>query len=153
MRYSFTMANYNALSLLLFKHDQNRVWNHNLYLIQELMSYDTLARVKFKRQCADFPNISILIKSDTPGKVQVTLCHVNIWNKTLGKLSPMLTLQDHPNHQYLLPFTPSMPSPVPATRYAYWSWRFSFDTPLATLLSQTSSKTMWHWTPYYSCNS
>ena len=74
-----------ALSLLLLKNDQNRVYETNLRLIQELMRSDEPSVAKFKLVYADLPNLALLTKSATPGEVQVTYAHESIGNKSLGK--------------------------------------------------------------------
>ena len=42
------------------------------------------AAEKYKRVCDNFPNLVILTKNATPGKVQLTFGHVTIGNKSLG---------------------------------------------------------------------
>ena len=74
-----------ALSLLLLKNDQNRVYETNLRLIQELMRSDEPSVAKFKLVYTDLPNLALLTKSATPGEVQVTYAHESIGNKSLGK--------------------------------------------------------------------
>ena len=39
---------------------------------------------KYKQFCDESPNIAILTKSATPGKVQLTFVHANVGNKYLG---------------------------------------------------------------------
>ena len=36
------------------------------------------AAEKYKRVCEDFPNLAILTKSATPGKIQVTFGHATV---------------------------------------------------------------------------
>ena len=43
------------------------------------------AAEKYKRVYEDFPNLAILTKSATPGKIQLTFGHVNVGNKSLGE--------------------------------------------------------------------
>ena len=40
---------------------------------------------KFNRVCEDFPNLAILPKSSTPGKIKLTFGHAAVGNKSLGK--------------------------------------------------------------------
>ena len=42
------------------------------------------AAEKYKRVCEDFPNLAILAKSATPGKIQLTFDHAAVGNKSLG---------------------------------------------------------------------
>ena len=60
----------NGLFLFLLERDPNRVFYCNLYLVQELIHLDDPDGSKFKRICADFPNIEMLAKSSTPEEVQ-----------------------------------------------------------------------------------
>ena len=39
---------------------------------------------KFKRVCGDFTDLAILIKSDTPGEVQLKFVLVSVEKKSLG---------------------------------------------------------------------
>ena len=39
----------------------------------------------FKKVCEDFPNLTILTKSATPGKVQLMFGHATVGNKSLGE--------------------------------------------------------------------
>ena len=39
---------------------------------------------KFKHVCTDFPNLSLLTKSATPGDIQVNFGHAFVGNKSLG---------------------------------------------------------------------
>ena len=75
----------NTLSLFLLKHNQNKVYDQNLCLIQESMRLDRLAGYMFKRLCVDFPNPAILDKGATPGKFQVVYVHASVGNKSLGE--------------------------------------------------------------------
>ena len=40
---------------------------------------------KLKNVCKDFPNVAILVKSSTPGEVQLTFVHTDVGNKSLGE--------------------------------------------------------------------
>ena len=84
----------NALVLFLLVHDQNKVCNRNFCLIQYVMhSYET-AGTKFKRVCADFPNLLLLAKRTSAGKnirlpvMKVLLC------VAAGELEQSKKLQD-----------------------------------------------------------
>ena len=44
-----------------------------------------MAAKKYKKVWEDFPNLAILTKSSTPGKVQLTFSHVTVGNKSVGK--------------------------------------------------------------------
>ena len=78
--------------LFLLKHDQNVVRNRNLHSIYKFMRSDKLAGGKFKRVCADLPNITILAKSTTPEKIQVTFGHAYIGNNSLWGTVTTFTL-------------------------------------------------------------
>ena len=86
------MINSNALYLFLIGYDQNIVYNQNLRLIQELMCTDEPDDIKFKHVFADSPNLTILTKSATQGKVQMTFCHAIIGNNYLGETVTAFTL-------------------------------------------------------------
>ena len=47
---------------------------------------------KYKKVCKDFPNLAILTKSATPGKVQLTFGHAAVGNKSLGESVVAFTL-------------------------------------------------------------
>ena len=49
------------------------------------MGASELAADKYKNVCMDFPNLGILTKSSTPGKIQLTLGHTAVGNKSLGE--------------------------------------------------------------------
>ena len=53
------------------------------------------AAEKFKRVCEDLPNIAILTKSSTPGKIQLTFGHTDIGNKSLGESIMTFTLSGY----------------------------------------------------------
>ena len=75
----------NALSLFLLEYDQNGVFNRNLCSIQYLVRLYDPAVSKFKRVCADLPNLALLTKSVTPGGDQVTYTHASVGNDPLGE--------------------------------------------------------------------
>ena len=79
------MISNDALSVLLLHHHLNGLGKKNLRLIQEIMRASETAVEKYKKVCKDFPNIVILTKSATPGKVQLTFDHTTVGNKSLGK--------------------------------------------------------------------
>ena len=78
------MISTNALSVFILHHHLNRLRNNNLYSIQNVMRASETAAKKYKRVCRDFPNLAILTKSATPGKVQLVFVHVDVGNKSLG---------------------------------------------------------------------
>ena len=79
------MISTNALSVFLLYYYLNGPGNKNLRSIQDVMRASKLAAEKFKRVCEDFPNLTILTKSATPGDIQLTFGHVAVGNKSLGK--------------------------------------------------------------------
>ena len=58
------------------------------------MRSDNSAGSKFNRVCTDFPNISVLPKSATPGDIQVMYAHESVGNKFLGKTVTDFTLSE-----------------------------------------------------------
>ena len=71
---------------MFFLHSHlNRLRNKNLRSIQDVMRMREPAVKKFKRVCKDFPNLSILTKSSTPGETQLTFGHSAVGNKSLGE--------------------------------------------------------------------
>ena len=48
---------------------------------------------KLKRVCTDFPNLPVLVKSATPGDIQVKYAHASVGNKSLGKMVTAFALQ------------------------------------------------------------
>ena len=79
------MISTNALSVFILNHHLNGLGNRNLHLIQYVMRMGEPSEEKYKRVCEDFPNIAILTKSATPGKIQLTFGHTAIGNKSLGE--------------------------------------------------------------------
>ena len=79
------MISTNALSLFLLHNYLNGIGNKNLRSIQDVMRASESAAEKFKRVCKDFPNLAILAKSSTPGKIQLTFGHAAVGNKSLGE--------------------------------------------------------------------
>ena len=77
------MISTNALSVFIFHHHQNGICNKNLRSIQEIMRTSEPAFEKYKKVCDNFPNLAILTKSATPGKVQLPLAHASVGNKSL----------------------------------------------------------------------
>ena len=82
MNSSFTMIKSNNSSLFLIERNHNGFCNRIIHLIQDLMSSNETSDIKFKRLCADLPNIAILTKSATPGEVQMSFCHMIIVNNS-----------------------------------------------------------------------
>ena len=64
------MISTNALSMFLLHHHLNGLGNKNLRSIQDVTRAREPAVDKYKRVCKYFPNLSILTKSATPGKIQ-----------------------------------------------------------------------------------
>ena len=79
------MLSTNTLSVFILHHHLNVLRNKNLRSIQEIMRARNPDDKKYKKFCEDFPNIAILTKSATPGKVQLTFGHVTGGNKSLGE--------------------------------------------------------------------
>ena len=42
------------------------------------------AGAKFELLCADFPNVTLLAKSASSGKIKVTFVHASVGNKSMG---------------------------------------------------------------------
>ena len=63
------MISTNTLSVFLLHNHLSGLGNKNLRSIQDVMRASKLAAEKFKRVCKDFPNIAILTKSSTSGKI------------------------------------------------------------------------------------
>ena len=80
-----TMISSHALSSFLHHHPLNRLGNANIWSVQEAMRASELDTEKYKNVCEDFPNLGILTKSSTPGKVQLTFGHATVGNKSLGE--------------------------------------------------------------------
>ena len=79
------MISTNALSVFILHHHLNGIGNKNLCSVQYVMRASKPAAKKYKRVCEYFPNIAILTKSATPGKIQLTFGHVSVGNKSLGE--------------------------------------------------------------------
>ena len=77
------MLSTNALSIFIPHHHHNGICNNNLRSIQSIMRASKPAAEKYKTVCNDFPNLAILAKSATPGKVQLTFARATIGNKSL----------------------------------------------------------------------
>ena len=77
------MISYHALSLFIFHHLQNRICNKNLRLIHDIMHMSEPDFEKYKKLCDNFPNLVILTKIATPGKVQLSFAHASVGNKSL----------------------------------------------------------------------
>ena len=86
------MISSNSLCTFILHHDLNGLCDKNIRLIQYLMRTIKPANEKFKCMCEDFPNMAILTKSATPGKVQLTFAHVSVGNNYLGGSVTAFTL-------------------------------------------------------------
>ena len=75
----------NTLSVFILLHHLNGLVNKNFRLIQYAMRANDTAAENYNRVCKDFPNLAILTKSATPGKVQLTFIHAAVGNKSLGE--------------------------------------------------------------------
>ena len=82
----------NALSVFILHHHLNRLRNNNLYSFQNVLRASETAAEKYKRVCEDLPNLAILTKSATLGKVQLTFGHTAVGNKPLGESVVAFTL-------------------------------------------------------------
>ena len=80
-----TIISTNALSLFLLKYDKNGFCNRNIHSIKYLMHSDDPDGNKFKNLCTDFPNLALIIKTATPGEIQVTFDHAPIGKNSLGE--------------------------------------------------------------------
>ena len=79
------MISTNALSVFTLHHHTNGLSNKNIRLIQDVITAIEPATEKYKRVCEYFPNLAILTKSATPGKLQLTFGHSAVENKSLGE--------------------------------------------------------------------
>ena len=79
------MISTNALSVFILHHHLNGLGNNNLCSIQDVMRASEPAAEKYKRICKDLPNLAILTKSATRGKIQLTFIHTAVGNKSLGE--------------------------------------------------------------------
>ena len=86
------MISTNALSVFILHHHLNGLVNKNLRSIKKFMLASEPAAEKYKRVCEDLLNLAILIKSATPGKVQLISDHAIIGNKSLGESVVAFTL-------------------------------------------------------------
>ena len=81
-----------ALSVFLLHHHLNGLGNKNIRSFQEVMRASEPAADTFKNVCEDFPNLAILTKSSTPGKIQLTFGHAAVGNKSFGESVVAFTL-------------------------------------------------------------
>ena len=79
------MISSQALSAFLLHHPLNGLGNANIRSVQDAMGACEPAMEKYKNVCEDFPNLGILTKSSTLGKVQLTFGHETVGNKSLGE--------------------------------------------------------------------
>ena len=82
----------NALSVFILHHHLNGVGNKNLCSIQDVMCASKPEVKMYKMVCEDFPNLVILTKSATPGKIQLTVGRADVENKSLGGSFLALTI-------------------------------------------------------------
>ena len=71
------------MSAFLLHHPLNGLGNANLRSLQEAMRASEPDTEKYKNVCENFPNLGILTKSSTPGKVQLTFGYTTVGNKSL----------------------------------------------------------------------
>ena len=71
--------------MFILHHHLNGLRNENLSSVQDVMRASAPAADKFKNVCEDFPNLVILVKSSTPGDIQLTFGHAAVGNKSLGE--------------------------------------------------------------------
>ena len=88
------MISSNALSRFILHHYLNRFCDNNLCSIQYLVRTSEPAREKFKHVCEDFPNLSIIAKSATPGDVQLMFAHTSVGNKFLRESGTAFSLAE-----------------------------------------------------------
>ena len=79
------MISSHDLSAFLLNHPLNGLGNSNLRSVQEVIRASKPATEKFKDIYNDFPNLSILTKSSTPGEVQLTFGHSTVGKNSLGE--------------------------------------------------------------------
>ena len=75
----------NALSIYIIQHEQNKIYEQNIHLIQDAMLSEKPSGSKFKTVRIDFPNLGVLTKSATSGEIQEMYAHASIGNKYIGK--------------------------------------------------------------------
>ena len=75
----------NTISVFILQHHINGPNKKNILSVKYVMRASKAAAKKYKRVCEYFPNIAILTKSATPGKIQLTFGHVSVGNKSLGE--------------------------------------------------------------------
>ena len=88
------MISSHALSAILLHHPLNGLGNENLRSVQEAMRASDPSTEKYKNVCEDFPNLGILTKSSTPGKIQLTFGHATFGNKSPGESVQAFALAD-----------------------------------------------------------
>ena len=71
--------------MFILHHNLIRLGNKNIRSIQYVMHAHEPDAEKYKRVCKDFPNLAILTKSATPGKIQLTFGHAAVGNNSLGE--------------------------------------------------------------------
>ena len=71
--------------MFMLHYNLNGLGNKNLCSIQYVMHASEPTAEKYKRNCEDFPNIVILTKGTTSGKIQLTFSHAAVGNKSLGE--------------------------------------------------------------------
>ena len=86
------MISSHALFVFILHHPLNRLGNANLQSVQEAMRASKTATEKYKNVCEDFPNLGIVTKNSTPGKVQLTFGHATVGNKSLEESIQAFTL-------------------------------------------------------------
>ena len=108
------------------------------------MSESEPAAEKFKRVCDDFPNLMILTKSSTPGKIQLTFGHADDGNKSLGESVVAFALSGDLSSPSMISFN---------TESAFAADGDKISLPIAEVLFRaaagdlTRSKKQIDWTP------
>ena len=135
------MISTNALSIFILHHHRNGISNKNLFSIQEIMRASDPASKKYKKVCKDFPNLAILTKSATPGKVQLTFGHANVGEMSLGESVVAFALAGYLSSPSVV--SPRLTSLFPRTetRSVSRSRKFSFAPPPAALRARRISST------------
>ena len=126
------MISTNELSVFILNYHQNRICNKNLRSIQDIIHARDMAFKKYKGFCNDFPHLSILAKSATPDKVQLTFTHASVGNKYLGNPLQRPPWQDYSTQFLSFQSTLILHLPRTATISAFPSLKLSFFPPPAT---------------------
>ena len=97
------MISTNSLFIFILHRHLNRLGNKKPFLIQYVMRASEPDAEKYKRVCKVFPNLAILIKSITPGEIQLTFGHLAVGNKSLGESGLDFALAEDISSSFVIP--------------------------------------------------